>query len=244
MNRQSLQMEWTVNLNICFLISSCHGLMPLALRLAPVPVDWHWSPNSSSTCHLPLAYNILKTHTISDYNQGLFVKRNLKNLYLYQDAISYAARQGHIECINLLLKTGPDVNGNKCRNPLREAAREGRKEALQSLIDKGADVNMPHGTDTALLATVTNDHYECVDMLLKAGANVNTVFHAVLFERNSSNPCIDQKLQAGADVNVTNSWVFTALIEASRFNVSRMKTVIKAGTDVNMINIRSDSINA
>ena len=27
-------------------------------------------------------------------------------------------------------------------------------------------------------------------------------------------------------------------------NVSRMKTLIKAGTDVNMINIRSDSINA
>ena len=84
------------------------------------------------------------------------------------------------------------MNGSKCRNPLKEAAVEGRKEVLQLLIEKGADVSMPYGTDTALLAAVTNDHYECVDSLLKAGANVNadnlcgrtTLFYGVPFERN------------------------------------------------------------
>ena len=70
-------------------------------------------------------------------------------------------------------KTGADVNENKCRNPLREVACEGRKVALKLLIEKGADVNMPYDTDTALLAVVTNDHYKCMDMLLKAGADVN-----------------------------------------------------------------------
>ena len=74
---------------------------------------------------------------------------------------------------------------------------------------------MPYGSDsdTALLVAVTNDHYECVDSLLKAGANVNadiscgrtTLFYAVIFERNSNNPCIDLLLEAGADVNVVNN---------------------------------------
>ena len=43
-------------------------------------------------------------------------------------------------------------------------------------------------------------------------------------------------------MNVTNNWGFTVLIEASRsVNVSPMKTRIKAGADVSMINIRGDS---
>ena len=69
-----------------------------------------------------------------------------------------------------------------------------------------------------------------------------TLFYVVLFEKNSSNPCIDLLLKAGADVNVTNNWGFSASIEAPRFvNASRMKTLIKAGADVSMINIRGDS---
>ena len=103
---------------------------------------------------------------------------------------------------------------DKCRMPLREAAGGGRKGALQLLVHKGVHVNMPYGTETALLHAVTDGHYEYVEMLLRAGADINvditygrtTLFYAVLLERNSSNPCIDLLLQAGADVNAANNW--------------------------------------
>ena len=58
--------------------------------------------------------------------------------------LDWAARNGHTECVKLLIAAGADVNkANKWgETPLYEAAYWGHTECVELLIAAGADVNM------------------------------------------------------------------------------------------------------
>ena len=66
-----------------------------------------------------------------------------------------AAYYGHIECVNVWLQAGADVNtaNNRNETPLIHAAKRGHTECAEVLIKAGTDVNVAnvHST-TALMA--------------------------------------------------------------------------------------------
>lgn len=87
----------------------------------------------------------------------------------YQDtnqALSWAARSGHLEICKMLLQAGVDPTIEDS-GPLRFAAMNGHPEVLQLLIDAGS--NPKSREEMALLAASQNNHRECVNILLNCG---------------------------------------------------------------------------
>ena len=99
--------------------------------------------------------------------------------------------------------------------PLSEAVFYSQTEAVKFLIHKGANLNkISRGPfNTALQTGAINNEFECLDVLLKAGADVNMHYG-------------------------DGDTVFKA---AASGYVSRIHTLVKAGADVNIRNVLGDS---
>lgn len=98
--------------------------------------------------------------------------------------------------------------------------------------------------DTALIVASNNGHTEIVEMLLKAGANVdarNKYGYTALIEASwgSHVDIVRMLLKAGAHVNAENHFGYTALIEASinGNTTDIVEMLLKAGADVNVRDI-------
>eukprot|EP00434_Breviolum_minutum_P015901 symbB.v1.2.014013.t2/scaffold1012.1/size144332/6 len=89
-------------------------------------------------------------------------------------ALHVAARQGHLECINLLVQAGAEIDHGPV-TPLHLAARHGHLEACKVLLDYGAEkdkVSTENG-DTALHFAAWEGHLDVVCFLLHLGASIN-----------------------------------------------------------------------
>jgi ankyrin repeat protein len=119
-----------------------------------------------------------------------------------QTAIMWAAAEGNVEAVEVLIKAGADFRARLSSGytPLLFAVREGRIGVVRALLKAGEDVNAtiqtektgkgriakapPAGT-SALILAVINAHYELAADLLDAGADPNgsgpgyTALHAI-----------------------------------------------------------------
>ncbi|CAF4384462.1 unnamed protein product, partial [Rotaria sp. Silwood2] len=96
-----------------------------------------------------------------------------------------AAKRGHVEICEYLIKNGADVNAVTMTGatPLYTATEEGHLDVVVLLIRYGADVNQsPKGqvardlhleNQTPLLIACMKNHEEIIRYLLESGANVN-----------------------------------------------------------------------
>ena len=98
--------------------------------------------------------------------------------------------------------------------------------------------------DTALIVASNNGHTDIVEMLLKAGADVdarNKYGYTALIEASwgSHIDIVRMLLKAGADVNAQNHFGYTALIEASinGNTTDIVEMLLDAGADVNVRDI-------
>jgi len=147
-----------------------------------------------------------------------------------------AAAYGDHQIVKTLIKAGANVNA---KNNYGETALVLAKNSLvvQTLIQAGAYDN------TALMNAARSNNLEMVQMLIKAGANVNTrdqddltvLMHAAV--TNSPMVIIQALIQAGADINAITNKGDTALMFAARFgHLAPVKELIKAGAHVNIKN--------
>ena len=132
---------------------------------------------------------------------------------------------GDIQCIDLLLRRGMDVNssGHYYGTTLQAASRVGNIEIVERLLKSGAEINILQGVHgTALRAAVIQGHEDLVRMLITQGADVNlrykdrgqSVLHLALGSRN--NAIFKLLLDADADVNVTTNHEQHVLILACK----------------------------
>ncbi|KAG7455791.1 hypothetical protein MATL_G00244710 [Megalops atlanticus] len=146
-------------------------------------------------------------------------------------ALFSAARNGHADCVQLLLAAGasadaPDADGF---TPLHSAAAHRHARCVELLVGVAADVNqVAAGGQSALFLAGGSGSAECVRVLLNAGADCTvttadgwTVLHAVASRGHSdslelllSHPCLQASLLTHTN---TDGWT-AAHIAASNGN--------------------------
>jgi ankyrin repeat protein len=94
--------------------------------------------------------------------------------------LSYAAKRGHKEIVELLIANGADVNTKDVvgMTPLHIAARRGHKEIVELLIDNGMDVNTKSYSGTPLDQAIRDKHPETADLLRKHGGKTRAELKA------------------------------------------------------------------
>ena len=156
-----------------------------------------------------------------------------------------AVTKNYNECVQKLVEAGADVSitTKSGQTPLNVAAGKGHQQCLQLLIQAGADVNLSTEMEleyfglmywTAVTAASSNDSSECLDILLKAGANPDgeALLKAAMY---GNEKCVELLLNAGANVNQLDAWSDTPLILASRCgNIRIVDLLLAAGADVNI----------
>ena len=93
-------------------------------------------------------------------------------------ALMFAAREGHIDIVRLLLDRGANINAinDYERTALMWAANTGHTDVVRLLLDRGANINAVDGDgDTALMSASESGHTYTVRLLLDRGANINAI---------------------------------------------------------------------
>ena len=175
--------------------------------------------------------------TVKKPNDGVNVAQRKKNLGLLTS--SYV---GHIDCMDVFIKKGADVNcadidfdvynrailcrkmkfayeANymryeplECFTPLISAAVYNRLEVVQLLGEAGANVNLAKKSRTALGVAAEKGHHKCVELLIELGANVNLT-----------------------DQTIRPALMCAIHAESTLSHMKCIQILIKAGADVNTI---------
>ena len=140
------------------------------------------------------------------------------------------------KCVQLLLKTGADVNvfysGDWLENttPLLKGVKFGNQRIISILLAAGADVN---GDEFPLHTALSHKPFPCIKLLIQAGADVNrqdsfqmTPLHLAvsrLFETKT----IRLLLESGADVNIPDEEGLTPLMKAANHCISVLVMISK-----------------
>jgi ankyrin repeat protein len=168
-------------------------------------------------------------------------KANLKGYNaVFFNAVGYAAIGYHLDMLELLVKSGADVNevtkASPWAGPLARMAmvfdpleKKSRLKTMAKLLELGADPNTLHAQDmTALMCAAklgTNFGYRAAvdncELLIKAGAKVNLANTAgetalMLASEAGNDKLVVLLLKSGADVNALNKVGDSALGYANR----------------------------
>lgn len=99
-------------------------------------------------------------------------------VYNNNDALSVAAKFGHLEIVKLLLAAGADIHTTYDR-ALINAVDYGHLEVVRLLLEKGADVEA--NNNLALSLAVGNNYLEIVKLLLDNGADIHNDDEIIIF---------------------------------------------------------------
>ncbi|MFA9392911.1 MAG: ankyrin repeat domain-containing protein [Prolixibacteraceae bacterium] len=181
------------------------------------------------------AIQMAASHNSLDAAKYLIAQKTILKGYnsVYFNAISYAALGYHLEMLELLVKSGADVNEvskeSPWAGPLARTAmgfnpldKKLRLKTLKKLLELGANPNVLHAQDmTAIMCA------------------------AKLGTRPGWKAAFDNcgvLIKSGANVNLANTAGETALMLASEAgNLKLVALLIKSGAEVNAVNKVSDS---
>ena len=160
-----------------------------------------------------------------------------------------AMERRHCECVNILIETGADVNGNNNRHSntvlIYTCVKTDIPEDLQLiqcvslLLAAGADVNLLNCNQySALMYFSRGGHVECVNLLIKAGADVNmrnkhgesALSLAALADQAR---CMQILIDAGADVNNKNTRGGETVLHWAIWDIDCLKILLKSGVKIN-----------
>ena len=156
----------------------------------------------------------------------------------------------YTECALFLIEAGADVNacGTTGVTAMAYVVDTGVEELLRTLINAGIDPcfiskKYDDDGDTVLMKAAIKGNDRFVELLIDAGADVNSVNNsgstALMFAaENSHHSCVNALIKAGADVNMVDNEGNTALIKStSRYNTKPvLLLLLQAGAKINIFN--------
>jgi len=173
--------------------------------------------------------------------------------------LAYAAREGCMECVRILVEAGADVNQitNYGWSPLLTATQNRHYKLGVYLMEHGANVNLPNkGGWTPLYLATDNrniesgdypvrkpdmDHLDYIRLLLEHGANPNTRICGV---QSSDKDCKGDTTETRT--NFTMQWLYedgaTPFLRAAQSgDVTLMKLLLAKGADPKIATAHNDT---
>jgi ankyrin repeat protein len=132
-------------------------------------------------------------------------------LAFYQGtALQAACESNKVEVVDMLLRRGanPNIGGGIFTNPITAATRKAEPEILELLLGaQELDVNATGGenSSTPLINAATNMSFECVELLVRRGADVNARnaegdTALIMAAWKGEAQCVEMLCENGADV--------------------------------------------
>lgn len=236
-------------INVAAFFNNVEGLKLLVKHGADI--------NNSTSQGINAIQNAAQRNSLDAAKYLIEQKANLKgyNSATY-NAICYAAVGFHTDMIDLLVKSGADVNevskDSPWAGPLAKMAasynpldKKARLKTLTKLLESGADPNVLHAQDmTALMYAaklVSSPGWKAAvensDLLIKSGAKVNLSNAAgetalMLASQAGNTKLVDLLIKSGADVNAENKVGESALSYANSASANKsdiVKLLVNAG---------------
>ncbi|CRG88629.1 Ankyrin repeat domain-containing protein 50 [Talaromyces islandicus] len=180
----------------------------------------------------------------TDITEGLKYRNDLKK-YKDRTPLSWAAQDGRLDILKLLIQTGSaiDEEDGGGRTGLSRASENGHEAVVKLLIDKGADVNCSSKNGfTPLLLASNNSHEVVARLLIDKGADVNARnnegWTSLLWASQRGHEELARLfIDRGADVNASDNEGRTSLLWTSqRGHEELARLLIDKGADVNASN--------
>lgn len=165
-----------------------------------------------------------------------------RNAGSQETALMYAAQQGHLDIVKILLENGADPNLEPRNNEeaLIRAVATGQQKVAEELIRYGAKLQQTGNLDkTPLHYAAGYGFYYIVDMLIYYGAEIdNTARNNVtplLLCISAGYPSVAELLiRNGADLNIANNQGMSPLMLAAHYNMVKLvKLLLKKGARIN-----------
>ncbi len=178
-------------------------------------------------------------------NSGTFPWNLRHSLFANNKPLHFAAADGHIEVVRLLLEDGAHVSATNegGETPLHYAANHGHIEVVKVLLDNGADVSAKGtGCGTPLQWAARNGQIKAAELLLARGADVNqrggggrTALHDAVTHEHID--MVELLLSGGAAVNARATGGRTALhVAAYNCKVEIGRILLERGADPMLTN--------
>ncbi|KAL8786582.1 MAG: hypothetical protein Q9213_002719 [Squamulea squamosa] len=158
-------------------------------------------------------------------------------------ALWYAARQGLVDTVEVLLGAGAEIeiqpsHVNKDHNALISAVERGHFQIVQILLSNGANLNATSEGLTALEFALQHKHKPVAELLLSKAALIDLKSNSGALPIAAYYGCeetLSILIAAGTDVNVSHTWIGTALQGASTGGfLSISQLLVASGADVNI----------
>jgi len=175
-----------------------------------------------------------------------------------KSALHCAAIKGNVAMANSLIKQGADVNladedGN---TPLYYSAKNtyngrgngnGGLDVANLLISNHADLNKAGDAGPPLIAAISSNNFELVDLFIEKGANLkgtakdgSTALIALVMQSRGTSKVVERAkllVKAGVDINAENKNGVTALAAAccNNSNSALIETLLGLGADPNIV---------
>ncbi|KAK3696210.1 hypothetical protein RRG08_027653 [Elysia crispata] len=152
-------------------------------------------------------------------------------------AVLHATQQGFLSCLQFLAKSGADLGkrDKDGRNAIICSAMHGRLDCLKYLIDVVPKSSLNSKTKqgiTALMVAAREKHFDCVECLVRAGADINVKdiagYTALMFALKYNNgKAVKLFLEYGAVINTITKDTYTPLTIAYHWSYGNYTWVLK-----------------
>ena len=109
------------------------------------------------------------------------------------------------------------------RSSLTDAAFNGKIQDLEQLLDAGEDSDANDGIWNPLHAAIENEHSNCVELLLRHGANVERVCAGLTPLAHAVDIAIDGAIQSGCNLDDEPVGIIAQLLAAGASPVSGLE---------------------